>query len=369
MISILDRNEIAPCYESGTEARRYAWSFVASAAALSSLLAACGPPSFESSGTYAHQRLVEYRGDTMPNQGKSLYLVDLYDTKRSLWALPSVAVNQLAPPGGAFHRVAWSPNIKRLLFATHEAVFLLSANGDTQQLNLHMLGHLEACEGMSTYAISVDGQYVAYYLYTRDAADIQADGFGRLYQDIVIQHTEGSTPMTVSRGVMPSALAWNPSNDRLAISTFNSSGTITVVDLSGRTIWTTQVREDTDPVGRGGGYISDLQWQPTGERLAMLYGDQVYLINGDGSALQKIRIGDTHNAITSIAWSPDGAHLALRMATSQSCHFALNENTFQECHSRSSLFVSDADGGHLQRIPGTEFEGPPRPITNLFWIN
>jgi len=334
-------------------------------------LTACGrtgashAPSFRSSATYAHQHLIEYSGDALPDEGNNLHIVDLFDAGRSVAELPSISINRLAPPGGAFHRIAWSPIIKRFLFAAYDAIFLISPDGDTQQLNLQVPGHLKQYEGMDTYAISVDGQYVAYYLNTRDFGDREEDPHGRLYQDIAFQRTEGSTPKSVARGMRPTAIRWSPNNDRLA---FSSSNRVNVVDLAGRTLWNIQLGKDTAPSGVIPGYIMDLQWQPSGQSLALISGDQIYLVNADGTDLRRIGFRGTDNVITSVAWSPDGSQLAMRMVISNSCHFAMREDTFQECHSKSSLFVSDLDGGHLQRIPGTEFEGPPHPYTNLFWV-
>jgi WD40 repeat protein len=337
-------------------------------------LTACGQtgvshaPSFRSSVTYAHQHLIEYRGGAaLPDERKNLNVVDLFDGGRSVTALPNIAINRLAPSGGAFHRIAWSPIIKRFLFATYDAIFLISPDGDTQQVNLLMPGDLKPYWRMETYAIAVDGKFVAYYLGGRDVGDRKEDPVGRLYQDLMFQRTEGSTPKIVAQGERPTAISWSPNDDRLA---FSSSDRVSVVDLAGRKLWNIQLGKGADPSGVNPSFIMDLQWQPTGQTLALISGDQIYLVKADGTDLRRIsfRGTDTNNLITSIAWSPDGLQLALRMVISSTCHFALREDTLQECHSRSSLFVSDLDGGHLQRIPDTEFEGPPRPYTNLFWI-
>jgi len=177
-------------------------------------------------------------------------------------------------------------------------------------------------------------------------------------------HFDPAHPRTVAQGVRPTAIRWSPNNDRLA---FGHSDVVRVVDLACRTLWNIQLGKGADPSSVARGDIMDLQWHPTGQMLALIAGNQVYTVNSDGTDLHGLDFRATDDVITSFSWSPDGLRFALPMVTPNTCHFAMRADTFQECHSKFALFVSARDGGQLQWIPGTDFEAPPRPYTNLFW--
>lgn len=127
------------------------------------------------------QYIAEYTGQEMKVVGVS-------NGRKFQWDLPTSAIQG---PGAVSrsHRVTWSPGIRKFVFANSLSASLISTDGLATLLNLQMPGKLQPLEGMETYSISPDGRFLAYYLLTRDAGEPQPDGFGRLYEDLMIQDT------------------------------------------------------------------------------------------------------------------------------------------------------------------------------------
>jgi Tol biopolymer transport system component len=81
------------------------------------------------------------------------------------------------------------------------------------------------------------------------------------------------------------------------------------------------------------GYDGDPDWSPDGKRIAFARDDGLYLMNPDGSGLERLRAGNLRNPV----WSPDAEAIAA-------------EDSFSE------IVVLDVEGGELTNL--TKRKGP-----------
>jgi WD40 repeat protein len=301
---------------------------------------------------------------------------DLASGAESRWDLPEALLSKLAPTGGG-QRASWANNAGQLLFATGSEISLISKAGVVKPLAPHMPGHLKPLDGMENYALSPDGKYLAYYLMTRDAEDKQSNGFGRLYQDLMIQSTEGSSPVSLMHGTRPASIAWAPDSSRLAYGTY--TGDLVILSLSGKTLYSghpganTKEDDTTDA-------IMEVRWSPDGRKLAFIMGANHGLntIGADGSNFRAVDfsrsgVSAKDNAMFSFAWSPDGRRFAFssRYKASQKCNeqalgYAYDTGHFP-CLNGSNLFTSAVDGSDLKRITQQTDYNYASP-GELFWI-
>jgi WD40 repeat protein len=283
--------------------------------------------------------------------GEELDIVGLRNRNRFVWDLPSAATQGLAPQN-AGQRLAWIASLKTLFFATSGSATLISADGADVRLDLEMPGKLKPLDGMQTYGVSSNGRQVAYVLYTRDAGDMQPDGLGRLYMDVMFQNIEGGAPKSVLPRTIASAISWSPDDTRLAVGA--GDGKLTIVDLTGKILKTIQIRSG-DTLGREPmDHIDDVRWQPHGQLVALIDNWQLYIVNANGADLHKMSFAAPIIRIGAFTWSPDGARFAFRAVTNTACHFAMREDSFKECTTKSSIFTSSVDGSMLKKIRGTE---------------
>ena len=298
--------------------------------------------------------------------GRQMNVVDVPDGHKYKWDLPTSAIEG---PGAWVHqdRVTWAPGIRSFAFATARSATLISATGLATQLNLQMPGKLQPLAGMETYSISPDGQLLAYYLLTRDADEPQWDGLGHLYQDLMIQEAHGSAPRSILKGTRPSSITWSPDSDRIALGT--GQGKLLVLDLSGKVLQSIPVRSgNKDPAGNPFDAIADVRWQPSGESIALIDNSELYIVHADGSNLHKVLLTPLPNSVAAFTWSPDGKHFAFRSVTSRSCHFALRTDSFRQCTIETALFVSDADGKNMKKVPGSDIGDDQTLGNTLFWL-
>ena len=299
--------------------------------------------------------------------GEELDVVGLRNRKRFVWDLPSAATQGLAPQN-AGQRLAWIASLKTLFFATSGSASLIAADGAEVRLDLKMPGKLKPLDGMQTYGISSNGRLVAYVLYTRDARDMQPDGYGRLYRDVMFQSIEGGSPISVLPRTIASAIAWSPDDTRLAVD--SGDGKLAVVDLTGKILHTVQIRNGerlgNEPLDR----IDDVRWQPHGKLVALKDNAQLYVVDANGSNLHKITFAAPIASIISFTWSPEGERFAFRAVTNVSCHFAMREDSFKECTTKSSIFTTRLDGSMLEKIKGTDTAVTTSQYrgSSLFWI-
>ncbi|SRR6266404_4618279 len=296
-------------------------------------------------------------------------IFDLTTRAESKWDLSPEVFSGINPSGTVQH-ASWAPGIQSLLYARSDRVLLLTKTGTATELRLRMPGQLQPLEGMSSYVVSPDGQAVTYFLYTRDRAN-------KLYMDLMVQSTEGSEPVSISKGIVPFSLDWNYDNSKIAYAT--GEGDIIIVDRYGKKIQS--IHPGPHPGSRPKfGDISDLilhvRWDPKGDRLAFLMGDprRIFVINMDDKDLRAVEyraagITDHGFDIYSFAWSPDGRQFAFRSnyQAREKCNYNLGykfDTGKFPCLTGENLFTSNVDGSNLKKVtPKFDYVSG-----ELFWV-
>jgi ankyrin repeat protein len=312
--------------------------------------------------------------DGVPNE---IGVFNLTRHTEAKWDVVSDALREI--PAVAFGSQAdWARGSGKLLYATTRSVHLISREGTASELRLQMPGKLFALQGMTAYALSADGQRVAYMLYTRDIGEREPDRYGKLYTDLMYQRIEGSPPISLwndqSVVLRP---AWRP--DGAAIAHTDSEQNLVVSDLNGRTLWSFHpgpVPQAGSIAGMIAGDINEIRWDPSGKRLAYLMGlpiPHIYVVNADGSGNKPIEfhgflVSGKDLSIRSFAWSPDGHRFVFRTDAGKRCNYTgvgykIETGNFPCIYSKN-LFIADVDGSHLTKITPT----PDYDSGELFWI-
>ena len=306
----------------------------------------------------------------VPNE---IAVFDLTTGNESKWDVLSDAMRDI--PATAFgSQAAWAQGARKLLYATHKSVHLVSTDGSASELHLQMPGTASLLDGMSAYAISADGQHIAYTLNARDRSQLQPDGFGKLYTDLMVQKTDGSPPISVwnDRSAVL-ASAWRP--DGAAIAHTDSDHNLVVSDLSGKTLWSFH----PGPPSKNGSiadFIQEIRWDPSGQHLAFLMGfpiQKVYVANADGSGTKEVQFrnllgADRELSIAKFAWSPDGRKFAFRSQAGSKCNYLAFgyklETGNYPCIYSWNLITADIDGSHMTKANAS----PDYDFGELFWI-
>jgi WD40 repeat protein len=253
------------------------------------------------------------------------------------------------------------------------SVHLVSRDGTAVELSLQMPGGLKSLDGMTAYSLSPDGQQLAYLLYTRDRTEVQEDKRGKLYNDLMIQKTEGSPPVSIWRDGFVLRPAWRP--DGAAIAHTDSDSNLVLSDLAGKTLWSFHPGPPSKPASVAD-FIQEIRWDPSGKRLAFLMGSpipNIYLVNADGTGTKPTEFHnllgmDRELSIRNFAWSPDGRRFALRVEADSKCNYAAIGFKFETghfpCIYSRNLIVVDVDGSHLTKVTPT----PDFDSGELFWI-
>lgn len=285
-------------------------------------------------------------------------IIDLARHQEYRWKLPDEVVDGLG--ANSLHRASWAPKTSQLLVAKLNEAFIISRDGAVSPLSLQMPGHLPSLQGIETYAMSLDGQSVVYYLYTRDTEERQPDGFGKLYVDLMVENLPNSPPVTIMRNTRPSALAWSPNGQEIAYGDYN--GQLVVVTRSGEKLLTVQVPQEPAPAGGTIGYAEDLKWTPDGKWLGVLVfpARQLYVLDDKGDLRKRsIKSPDStpkELTVDSFSWSPDGRKLVFRSPyeAPEICNRLASGYEFETghfpCLSGSNLFVSNANGTDTFKI-------------------
>jgi hypothetical protein len=320
-----------------------------------------------------HQIVLEVRFKNRTGVPNEIAVFDLTTGNESKWDVLSDAMRDI--PATAFgSQAAWAQGSRKLLYATHKSVHLVSTDGSASELHLQMPGKASLLDGMSAYAISADGQQVAYTLNARDRSQLQTDGFGKLYTDLMIQKSEGSPPITVwndRSAVLESA--WRP--DGAAIAHTDSDHNLVVSDLNGKTLWSFH---PGPPIKNGSiaDFIQEIRWDPSGKHLAFLMGfpiQKVYVVNADGSGTKEVQFHgfpdtDRDLSIAKFAWSPDGRKFAFRSQAGSTCNKSALGYKYETgnypCIYSWNLMTADIDGSHVVKA----IESPDYEFGELFWI-
>jgi Tol biopolymer transport system component len=291
---------------------------------------------------------------------------------------------------GEEQQASWAPKTGQLLLPFLDTIYVINRDGSHSEAHLHMPGHLTPYTGMHNYALSADGQWVAYSLYARDPKDKQPDGFGKLYLDLMLQKTSGSEPVRIATGTDNFVPAWHPNGTAIAYRssvehTFVATDVsghkiesktvfrrqLNIGDIQGQIIAAIDPRTMTLPLHRPQAEITQIRWDPQGNRLVFLYDGQLFLLNADGSDLHAVDMEGLakDSKILSVAWSPSGKQFVFRSTfkAGELCKYNFIykfETGHFPCVQGYHLFTSNTDGSGLKRIT----TDPEYSWSNLFWI-
>jgi Tol biopolymer transport system component len=217
----------------------------------------------------------------------------------------------------------WSPNGQKILYisfgdSNSGDIYAMNADGSAQErLNT---------EGLWHFAISPDGQKIAYANYDTLSLDLRSMTAD---QTIYVMNADGSarTRLVSGRTYMARpAFAWSPDGQKITyISVSDGKVGICVINPDGSDETCLTNLNDLD-----------FEWSPDGRRLAFVsYRDgngEIYVMNADGSA--QTRLTNTPEDEDSPAWSPDGKKIAF-ISTS---------------NGQRDIYVMNADGSNRKRL-------------------
>ncbi len=301
-------------------------------------------------------------------KGPSVGIYDLTDGNQSIWDLPAALFNTVPQPDHLsenFISLSYAQNAQQYLLARGGEIDLIQKSGSFSPLHLQMPGKLKPYQGMHDYALSSDGKFVAYSLYTRDQADKQPDGFGKLYMDLFYQRTEGSQPISLVSGLdidnyIP---AWSPDGTKLAYST--RDGGFGIVDLNGH-----KLSSVSSPIQQIGSPqpIMEIKWSPDGRKIGFLLKQKLYV--SDESGVKPVNFGREDVQVNDFAWSPQGDQLTFHSNFEAGAQCVQNlahkyETGGFPCLKMFFLYMANTDGTNLKRITN-QAEYWPRDI---FWTN
>lgn len=322
-----------------------------------------------------HLAIVVRLGVLTPGASREIDVFDLTTDSEFRWDVLNQTMRDLPPrrPGSFAARAA---NAGRLFYASSHSAHFVYRNGATEVLHLQMPPNMWApLDGMSSYAISPDGSKVAYVLYGRDKSD-------KLYTDLMVQDTSGSTPVSVwNDGATVLEPAWRP--DARAIAHTDRNNDLVVSDMHGRVLWSIHPADILrHSASRSvlaktvSQFVRHIQWDPTGRRVAFLMGApevRLYVVNSDGTGLHSIAFRNVfgltkHPEIDTFAWSPDARQLLISAVSTSICNYTALGYKFETgefpCIYGRDLYLSDSDGGHFRKVsPAPSFE-----VGDLLWI-
>jgi Tol biopolymer transport system component len=196
-------------------------------------------------------------------------------------------------------------------------------------------------------------------------------------QDIFVMNSDGSqkTNLTKTPGVHERDPAWSPDMSRIAfVSNKELSNEIWVMDSDG-----SNPKRLTGVLGSG---VAHPAWSQDGKRIAFTTPDSaatgsIYVMNADGSAIQKIYTDEQNTRIGPSSWSPDGKKIAFtrwtdgvggNVYTIDPDGTGLTPLTDDDVSSdpawspdgrrlvyarEDGLYLMDADGNSKVKVPGT----------------
>jgi hypothetical protein len=288
-------------------------------------------------------------------------------------------------------RASWNANSRQLFLALKEQAYVIADNGVGTAINLKMPGASLPYIQAKNFAIGSDGQQIAFTVSARDEAEkfsVEGDSlaykYGKLYEDLDYESTQGSAPIRIAPGHPGTSLAWSPNGKYIAYGTSSVPASeiegIVVVDLTGNIVTTARPVLSSKIVGDK--YVGNVRWSPDGKKIGFILsgewyedGKQIggkpafYTVDADGQNLKAVKISDKDINVSAFAWSPSGEQIALRSDydAKKLCNFNVMfyaQTGRQPCRDAELLYVSNSDGSGLKRIS----KDPLYRHGQLFWI-
>ena len=185
----------------------------------------------------------------------------------------------------------------------------------------------------SRAAWSPDGQWIAY---SDNGGECVGDSGG--YVVYVVRADGSGMPLTIGGGIRPE---WSPDGTRIMYSFITGPFTwgLAVFELDGGNAWTIDQYQfpggpEGPPVGSQAG-----AWSPDGQEIAYTYGDEIHVVNADGTRARRLIGGDEY--LYAPSWSPDGQWIAYEAGP------IAGADTIRDGH---ELWVADATEGNSKFV-------------------
>ncbi|HKB03032.1 MAG TPA: protein kinase [Gemmataceae bacterium] len=250
------------------------------------------------SGTHADDKIVTLRGHISQihalawNPDGTRLASTSFDFTARIWDVASetTVVGPLRH-GHEVTSVAWEPNGKRLATGSiDEAVKIWNATTGREQLTLR--GHRDM---VSSLAWSPDGRL----------ASGSNDGSVRIWDSIRDQESS----VLPGHVVRATSVSWSPDGKRLASG--GDDGKVRIWDPATREEVLAPLKaHDTGGISQQFGLIRTLAWNPDGKHLASGGLDGTVKVWDIALGREVFALPADHGAVWSVAWSPDGVRLA-----------------------------------------------------------
>ena len=335
-------------------------------------------------------------GPPVGPSGLEIGVFELATQTETLWQLPpTIPLNPRIYRCSSCTSASWASASGKLLLTLPDNAYLVNGLGQFRALNLKMPGISISYEASDEYSISEDGLLIAFRVYTRDGGDKSREptdaywqpGSARLYNDLVYEKTDGSTPVTISKLAEYAQPAWSPNHRKIAypkrVEKTDKNLTILIsdVDDSGTAPHPASIVLPIQFAVGAQISISAIKWNPTHDSLGFLVrevrfanaGQQktstLYTINTDGTDFREISFGKKNFNVFAFAWSPSGTMIAIRSNFESKTICSLNplgllDEGGRPCLISQQVFTSNADGSELKRIS----KEPKFRAGELFWI-
>jgi|CXWL01.1.fsa_nt_gi Tol biopolymer transport system component len=313
--------------------------------------------------------ILETRIDAKSGQVE-IGIFNLTDGSESTWDLPAKILTPLGNKYAPYdQRSSWAPQTGQFLLGLFDAIYLISRDGRHAEIHLRMPGKIAPYDGMHNYALTRSGQFVAYSLYTRDRNDAQQDAHGKLYTDLMYQKIEGSEPARISSDGYIFLPDWSPDGSKIAFTT-KKEDNLVISDINGQVLSSIEPAFKVRPSDLRT-RMSEIRWEPSGNRLAFIYNGKLYMVNVDGSNLRALEFQgfDEDIRINSFAWAPSGNRFVFRSTykAGEICSYHIDYLLGPRplpCIQGYHLFTSNIDGSKLKRITSD----PEYRKSELHWI-
>jgi hypothetical protein len=318
------------------------------------------------------------------DSGLEIGVFELSKHSEAIWELPDAIGMRCA---NCTMRSSWAPKSRQLLLAVHDHVYLVDAKGAFDAVNFQMPGQLPFFYAYD-FALSADGQQIAFNVVGRDATDKSPDAndpravtLGRLYADLMYEDIHGSRPKTIVKGDFANSQAWSPDGTRIAyrlkVKT-ESSESFEVANIDGTVVL------NVPPVhtltAQNQQFVQGIRWSPDGKSIGFIVGESpfdqskdtkqtLFVVNADGSNLHAVHFAPRDINVSAFAWSPSGEQIVFRsdFQAKKLCNTNISfyvETGRRPCRDAEHVYTSNLDGSSLKRLTGV----PEYRNGNLYWI-